>query len=188
MRVIAGNHRGRRLIGPEDEQVTRPITDRVKTALFDRLAAATYFEDAVALDLFCGTGSMGIECLSRGASRVIFVDRDRTAIRSLQANLETFRETEKASVLSRDALGPALADALEVEQFTHVFCDPPYRLLEERPEAVAGQMANLARCSAANAVMVLRTKRDVEAPALETWAPPKTFGYGSMTLHFYDRL
>ncbi|MHC4996742.1 MAG: RsmD family RNA methyltransferase, partial [Planctomycetota bacterium] len=80
MRIIAGDHRGRRLLGPEGKNTTRPITDRVKVSLFDRLAAAGRIEGAVVLDLFSGTGSMGLECLSRGARHVTFVDRDRVAL------------------------------------------------------------------------------------------------------------
>ncbi|MEO0586315.1 MAG: RsmD family RNA methyltransferase, partial [Planctomycetota bacterium] len=98
MRIIAGEHRGRRLVGPTDDRTTRPITDRVKEALFARLTAMGLFGDfeagAVA-DVFCGTGSLGLEALSRGARRCVFVDRDRSALDGLRENLEVLGEVAR---------------------------------------------------------------------------------------------
>jgi len=90
MRIIAGTHRRRPILGPPDEKVTRPITARVKEALFSRLVQARalpFVEDdpedqpgpIYALDIFSGTGSLGLEALSRGADHCTFVDRDRKA-------------------------------------------------------------------------------------------------------------
>jgi 16S rRNA (guanine966-N2)-methyltransferase len=84
MRIIAGELRGRRLLAPQGE-VTRPITDRVKQSLFDILAPR--ISSAVVADLFSGTGSMGLESLSRGAARADFFEMDRSAVHRLQQNI-----------------------------------------------------------------------------------------------------
>ena len=83
MRIIAGMHRGRKLLAPEGD-VTRPITDRVKQSLFDILSPMR--EEAVVYDCFAGTGSMGLECLSRGAAAVTFFEADRSALSRLKKN------------------------------------------------------------------------------------------------------
>ena len=85
MRVIAGLHRGRRLLGPRGQAI-RPTSDRVKEALFSILGERT--TGARVLDLYAGTGSIGIEALSRGASHVTFVETDREALRLVRSNLQ----------------------------------------------------------------------------------------------------
>ncbi|MCQ3932277.1 MAG: 16S rRNA (guanine(966)-N(2))-methyltransferase RsmD [Chloroflexi bacterium] len=100
-RVIAGIAKGRKLKMVPGEG-TRPIMDRVKEALFSILGGNV--PEASILDLFAGTGAVGIEALSRGASFARFIDRDKAAIRTVQENLETCRFTDKADVLHTDAL------------------------------------------------------------------------------------
>lgn len=100
-RVIAGIAKGRKLKMVPGEG-TRPIMDRVKEALFSILGANV--PEANILDLFAGTGAVGIEALSRGASFARFIDRDKAAIRTVQENLATCRFTDKAEVLHTDAL------------------------------------------------------------------------------------
>lgn len=100
-RVIAGIAKGRKLKMVPGEG-TRPIMDRVKEALFSILGANV--PEASILDLFAGTGAVGIEALSRGASFARFIDRDKVAIRTVQENLATCRFTDKADVLHADAL------------------------------------------------------------------------------------
>jgi 16S rRNA (guanine966-N2)-methyltransferase len=187
MRVIAGAHRGRKLIAPEGAETTRPITDRVKQSLFDRLSAAGAVEGAVVLDLFSGTGSMGIECLSRGAAHVTFVERDRGARRKLEENLNTLRETERSRVLGADALGVLLATAVGRTDYTLVFCDPPYRFMTEMPERVYGQIARLSGLCGDDAALVLRTPAGTLVPTVDGWRGPDTHSYGSMVLHHFVR-
>lgn len=100
-RVIAGIAKGRKLKMVPGEG-TRPIMDRVKEALFSILGGNV--PEASILDLFAGTGAVGIEALSRGASFARFIDRDKAAIRTVQENLATCRFTDKADVLHTDAL------------------------------------------------------------------------------------
>ena len=123
MRVIAGHYGGRRLQAPPGE-ATRPTSYRVREALFSLLGERV--EGARVLDLFAGTGALGIEALSRGAAEVTFVDSAPAAIRAVRANLEALDAI--ADVRRADArrfLGGASAAAREYDL---VFLDPPYRL------------------------------------------------------------
>ena len=100
MRVIAGAAKGRRLL-PVPGEGTRPITDRVKESLFDILGGDV--EGAHFLDLFAGTGSVGIEALSRGAERAVFVDNARRAIETVRRNLQATGLADRAEVVQGDA-------------------------------------------------------------------------------------
>ena len=98
MRIIAGQHRGRTLASPG--QATRPITDRAKQSLFDVLTP--YVQGARVYDCFAGTGSMGLECLSRGATSALFFETDRAALRGLRANIAALHLTAQAKVVATD--------------------------------------------------------------------------------------
>ena len=123
MRVIAGDYRGRRLQAPPGA-ATRPTSDRVREALFSVLGDRVH--GARVLDLFAGSGALGIEALSRGAAEATFVDSALSAIRAVKANLDMLgaeAEVRRADV--RRFLGSARAAA---RQYDLVFLDPPYRL------------------------------------------------------------
>jgi len=127
MRIIAGEFRGREVVSPPEGKrgeaaITRPITDRAKQSLFDALQDC--FLGQTVLDCFAGTGSLGLECLSRGAARAIFVERNRSALRALQENIKTFRVADRALVLPMDAY--LTAENPEVRNLTIAFVDPPY--------------------------------------------------------------
>jgi 16S rRNA (guanine966-N2)-methyltransferase len=128
VRVIAGRFGGRRLASPPGRG-TRPTSDRVREALFAMLDARGAVAGATVLDLYAGSGALGIEALSRGAGRVVFVERDARAAAALRANLEALGTGEEEAQLRRaDALA-ALRDARERgENYSLVLCDPPYRL------------------------------------------------------------
>lgn len=123
MRVIAGRLGGRRLRAPRGRS-TRPTSDRVREALFSMLGGV---EGARVLDLFAGTGALGIEALSRGAQRAVFVERDTAAAGILASNLRALElPSESAEVRRADAL-VALRDASAArETYDLVFIDPPY--------------------------------------------------------------
>ena len=128
MRPIAGKAKGRRLFSVPG-QSTRPITDRVKEALFSILAGLVI--EARFLDLFAGTGSVGIEALSRGARETVFVERHPRALATLQRNLQHTGLLEQACVLRRDAF--RFIHRFEGEPFDIIFVAPPqYRGLWER--------------------------------------------------------
>jgi len=122
MRVIAGRHGGRRLRAPAGA-ATRPTSDRVREALFsilgDRVAGAHV------LDLFAGSGALGIEALSRGAASATFVDDAPAALRVLRGNLEALGE--EAEVVHADALRWLRAASRRTRQYDLVLLDPPYR-------------------------------------------------------------
>lgn len=121
MRVIAGTARGRRLVAPEG-MTTRPITDRAKEAVFNMIEARGGLDGAVVADLFAGSGSFGIESLSRGADRATFVERDRRALRALRSNLDSLGFSPRATVMA-SAVASVVPTLGPVDV---VFCDPPY--------------------------------------------------------------
>jgi 16S rRNA (guanine966-N2)-methyltransferase len=124
VRVIAGRFRGRRLKGPRGEKTTRPTSDRVREACFSMLGD---LEGTVALDLFAGTGALGIEALSRGARRAVFVERDAAALRVLHGNLKALGLTAPlVEVRAREALGALRTARKAGETYDLVFVDPPY--------------------------------------------------------------
>lgn len=122
MRVIAGQLRGRRIDAPRGALV-RPTYDRVRESVFDILGPRV--EGARVLDLFAGSGALGIECLSRGAKSVTFVERDRGVLGVLTANIDTLGVSRSATVLHADAVR-LLAGAIPGGPFDLVFVDPPY--------------------------------------------------------------
>lgn len=123
MRVISGRLGGRRLQAPRG-RVTRPTSDRVREALFSMLGDV---QGAEVLDLFAGTGALGIEALSRGAKRAVFVERDAAALQALTANLAALELTEPTALIRRGEAGAALETARKrAETYDLFFVDPPY--------------------------------------------------------------
>ena len=125
MRIVAGLWRGRALQAPAGE-TTRPTADRVRQALFDMLLHAPWggrdlIEGAHVLDVFAGTGALGLEALSRGAAKACFIERDRAALAALRANIAACRAGDLCTVLPGDALA-----ARRGEPCGLIFLDPPY--------------------------------------------------------------
>jgi len=122
VRVVAGTARGRRLAAPAGS-ATRPTSDRVREAVFNALASARLIEDATVLDLFAGTGALGIEALSRGAAHATFVERDRAALAVVASNLEATGLRDRATLV-HDGAERVLAGASSPVDLALV--DPPY--------------------------------------------------------------
>lgn len=147
LRVIAGRWRGRRLATPEGLD-TRPTSDRVREALFSMLGPL--HEDVRVLDLFAGSGALGIEALSRGAAHATFVEPDRRAMATITANLAALQAgPELARTDGRDAR-TALRDArTAADPYDLIFLDPPYEqalmLGADLQEDLVGVLANEAR-------------------------------------------
>ncbi len=120
MRVVAGELGGRKLVSPEGTS-TRPTTDRVREAVFNALGSAGVLDGAIVADLFAGTGAVGIEAISRGADHCTFVERDRTAQRALEENLDTHDLHDRSRVLRSDAVQAVATLDVDI-----VFADPPY--------------------------------------------------------------
>lgn len=126
MRIIAGQHRGRRLIAPAGT-TTRPSSDRLRQALFDMLTHAPWagraaLLDARVLDAFAGTGALGLEALSRGAAQVTFIEQDHAALTTLRANIAACAEEARTRAIAGDATRPPRAEA----PCGLIFLDPPY--------------------------------------------------------------
>src|SRR5205085_9063981 len=128
LRIVGGVHRGRRLVAPPGEAV-RPTSDRAREALFNILshgdfaAAGLPFADRPVLDAFAGTGALGLEALSRGASAAAFIEGERNALAALRRNVAMLEESERAYIVAGDATRPARA----VLAAAAAFLDPPYR-------------------------------------------------------------
>jgi 16S rRNA (guanine966-N2)-methyltransferase len=138
MRVIAGRLGGRRLQAPPG-RVTRPTSDRVREAVFAMLGSV---EGARVLDLFAGTGALGIEALSRGARSAVFVERDAGALRALNANLEALAiAPETVEVRRADALQALRTASARQETYDLLFIDPPYGRARPAPTASAPPIA-----------------------------------------------
>lgn len=164
MRVVAGTFRGRTLAVPPG-RTTRPLTDRVKETLFNilghRFASPGRLPGVAVLDVFCGSGSLGIEALSRGAARCTFVERHRLALRCLRQNLQQLDLTRVAAILTDNAwtMRPPQAGA----GFGLTFVDPPYREAED-PLRVADLLERLAPAVTADGVLVFRHERQSAPP------------------------
>ena len=123
MRVISGKSRGLKLNAPKNNDV-RPTTDRVKESLFNMINP--YIIDSNILDLFAGTGSLGIESLSRGANKCIFVDNSKESINIVKSNIKKARVEDESIVLNLDFKSAINSLCLKKEKFDVIFMDPPY--------------------------------------------------------------
>ncbi|HEY5387129.1 MAG TPA: 16S rRNA (guanine(966)-N(2))-methyltransferase RsmD [Thermoleophilia bacterium] len=190
MRVVAGEWRGRPLVAPAGRG-TRPTSDKVREAIFAVLAAlpqvCTGGEVAPAagplaghavLDLFAGSGALGIEALSRGAASCAFVENDRMALRAVRANLERLGVTTggpppHARVLAADARRALQADARHGARYTLVFADPPY---DRYAEVRSALVRLLGPVLAPHAVLVVETAAGTAAGLPWTMVREKRYG------------
>src|SRR5258706_11016681 len=154
MRIIAGEFRSRVLLPPEDAGTTRPITDRVKQSLFD--IVSPLLEGAVVYDCFAGTGSMGLEWLSRGAARAHFFEADRSALLRLKKNIATLGVVDRSTVVAGDVFKFFANAATPVEGVSVIFLDPPYRFVREQAERLRTLAEGLAKHLSAEGVVVFR--------------------------------
>lgn len=175
MRVIAGTYGGRTLKAPPGD-ATRPTSDRVREALFSILATKTH--DARVLDLFAGSGALGLEALSRGADSVTFVDDGSPAIRAIEANLQAL--SADATVRRGDALKFLAAASDGGAQYDLVFLDPPYRHAERFANPLS---AALPAVLAPGAVVVAESDR--RAPLTLTLPLIDERRYGDTLIRIY---
>jgi len=186
MRIIAGTKRGMRLLSPKGFD-TRPITDMVKESLFNVLYNYGLPQDKVAADLFCGTGSLGLEALSRGAKKVRFVDDNPNVIETLNRNIAKAGFADRSKVIRANALKVGAAAGPGQAECELVFVDPPYKMtqdvgadspLAKLLEIVCGQLAD-------GAIVVTRTHRRTKL--LDTYSRLKVIDrrkWGSMAVAF----
>jgi 16S rRNA (guanine966-N2)-methyltransferase len=154
MRIVAGSRKGHRIEAPKGV-VTRPTSDRVREAVFSIIGSV---EDAHALDLFAGSGALGLEALSRGAASCVFVERDRQAARVIQSNLEKLRLTG-AVVEARDVGAALREDRDRGRRYDLVLADPPYEEWEAHETTLAELLPAVL---ADDALVVVETSERVE--------------------------
>ena len=178
MRIIAGSHKGSRIFAPKGRD-TRPTADRVREAAFNLLGPGAA-EDATVLDLFAGSGAMGLEALSRGAAHATFVESDREACRTINRNLDKLG-LDNATVLCQDALTALRADARAGTRYDLVLLDPPYRRFSSLQNAM---ISHLPEILAPDGTLLVETAAD-EEPELPL---PKrtTRRYGAARLTLFD--
>ena len=158
MRIVAGEHRSRRLVVPPGRDV-RPTSDRAREAVFASLGA--HVVDARVLDLFAGSGALGLEALSRGAASCRFVERDATALAAILENVEALGEQERATVEQADALRVLRRAADAGERFDLILVDPPYADVERLADDLG---ALLPQVLADDGRVVLETGADAAIP------------------------
>jgi 16S rRNA (guanine966-N2)-methyltransferase len=183
MRIIAGEFRGRKLLPPKTE-TTRPITDRVKQSLFDILSPI--LDDAVVYDCFAGTGSMGLEALSRGARSALFFEADRSAATALRKNITALGVNNRSQVIASD-LFEWFKSAKPTNLANLIFLDPPYRFLTERAADLCELAKRLATHLAPDGIVVFRHQLGNELP-LPNLTPFDTRTYGQMRLELLHKL
>jgi 16S rRNA (guanine966-N2)-methyltransferase len=171
---VAGEAKGHRLQAPPGDD-TRPTLDRVREAVFNALVSLDAVDAARVLDLFAGSGALGIESLSRGAAHATFVERDPAARRVITANLATTGLADRAEVVARDA-GAFLRQRAAAEprrSFGLVLLDPPYDTDAPAWEEILTAVAAVAPTG----VVVIESARPVELP--QGWHVLREKGYGS---------
>jgi 16S rRNA (guanine966-N2)-methyltransferase len=163
VRIIAGEFRSRMILAPKTD-ATRPITDRVKQSLFDILAPM--IEDSRVYDCFAGTGSMGLECLSRGAAHVTFFEADRSAVGLLNKNIDALNVRRRSSIVSGDLFQWFNAGKIPEHKSAIIFLDPPYRMVREDPASLARLLQHFAgQYLAGDGVVVFRHGAKDSMPA-----------------------
>jgi 16S rRNA (guanine966-N2)-methyltransferase len=174
MRIIAGTHRGHTIYAPKGHD-TRPTSDRVRENVFNILGAV---DGAVVLDLYAGSGAMGLEALSRGAARAVFVERDRDAIRAIERNLDKLRLS--ATVLRQDAVTALAGEAASGRKYDLVLVDPPYDMYSDiEPQLVRYLPALLA----GDGVVVVETDARVEPSLPLEQRTSRTYGAARITVY-----
>lgn len=183
MRIVAGQHKGRPIIAPKGS-ATRPTGDRAREAIFNVLSHAAWappLDDARVIDLFAGSGALGLEALSRGAEFCLFVETDHAARGAIRINTETLNLFDAARIHRRSAtqLGPRPADI--AEPFSLAFLDPPYN-----KGLIAPCLDSLTKGNwlSPDAVAMIETAND-EALNLPGWQLQNERIYGAAKIGFW---
>jgi 16S rRNA (guanine966-N2)-methyltransferase len=177
MRIIAGTHRGRRIQAPPGLD-TRPTSDRVRENVFNLVGP---LDGAAVLDLYAGSGAMGLEALSRGAASATFVESDRDACRTINRNLDKL-ELGDAKVLCQDALTALRNDVRSGRRYDLVLVDPPYRRFSSLQNALIQYLPEVVE---PGGLLVVETsaKDEPELPLTRL----KSRRYGSARLTLFER-
>ena len=187
MRIIAGIARGRKIFSVSKKLPVKPISDRIKQSVFDILRPC--LPGAFMLDLFCGTGNVSLEAISRGVQKVVMVDWELACIKNVKRNLVHLGFTDKAVVLKGDLLKPLkwISAYMPPEGFDIIFMGPPYRDINNNPlsftEPVLQQISLCKLLSKQGLIVAQHHKQ-------ETFSLPEDFEifreekYGDTVVHF----
>ena len=181
MRIVAGKYRHRNIIYPDDAAHTRPTKDRVREAIFSAIGDIT---GARVLDLYAGSGAMGIEALSRGASHATFVDISPIAIKTVKANLDSLKvSNDEYEIIKNKDINALEYLKQKGNKFDLIILDPPYE--EGQYELIINQMKELDLISE-NAILVLEANRLVKLENIE-YSRNKEYHYGEIMVFIYWR-
>lgn len=204
MRVIAGAFKGRRLVAPKGSRIVRPTTDRVKESVFSILREQVI--DADFLDLCAGTGSMGIEALSRGAKHTTFLERHPRCIQVIKQNLQTCglpaaphtkcfgtakKPAVRACLLRRDAVKGISYLQNQAAVFRIIYFDPPYSRDSERSSELyavcLGLLSENALLSPDGTLLVEHTKRSIMPDHIGSLTRDRIASYSDTVVSFYRK-
>ena len=130
MRIIGGNYRGKKITLPEDKK-TRPLKDIVKESIFNLIEHSNKFKieikNSLVLDLFAGSGSFGLECISRGAKKVVFIENYSKILNILKRNINSINATKNTNIIEKNCFDYLLENNQFQKKFNLIFLDPPYK-------------------------------------------------------------
>jgi 16S rRNA (guanine966-N2)-methyltransferase len=179
VRIVAGSAKGARL-APVPAG-TRPVSDRAREGLFSSLGGRV--DAARVLDLFAGTGAMGIEALSRGAASALFVDSSPQAVGAITQNLQRTKLAERATVRRQDVLR-ALRRGLG--WFDLIIVDPPYRVPRAYLDAVVAEIAGQGAAAAGATVVLTRSERSYMPVIPVNWRSERRLSYGDSAVYLFQ--
>lgn len=182
MRIIAGEARGRRIFTPTGRE-TRPTTDRVKESIFNILGSKV--PEARVLDLFAGTGNLGLESISRGANHCIFVDNSREAVKLVRENIALLKYEDYTEVYNNDAL--SALDVLKKRSinFNIIFLDPPYH--KDIVPVVLNKIIETDTIAGEGIIVAEHDNKDPVPETISYLVRFKWSVYGTTTVSFYKR-
>jgi 16S rRNA (guanine966-N2)-methyltransferase len=182
MRVITGKYKSRRLEAPQGVQ-TRPTSDRLRETLFN--VVAPRIADSVWLDLFAGSGAVGIEALSRGARSVYFVESSGAAARTIRKNLHTLEIDQGADVIERDVATALRTLNTQAVICDFIFLDPPYRKLDDYEQVLS--FLSQARLLGPNSQVIAEHDKHFDpGDTFGTLRRHRTLRQGDAVLSFYS--
>ena len=174
MRIIAGSRKGHTIHAPQGRD-TRPTSDRVRENVFNLVGP---LDGATVLDLYAGSGAMGMEALSRGAVRTVFVERDSEAVRAIEGNLDKLRL--RGTVLRQDAVTALATEARSGRKYDLVLVDPPYDMyLDLEPQLARHLPAILAE----NGLLVVETDARIEPELPLSQRTSRKYGQARITVY-----
>lgn len=183
MRVISGKAKGKKLLAPEGLH-TRPVTDQIKQAIFNSWQFKVM--DSQFLDLFSGSGSMGVEAISRGAAKTIMVDNDKEAVSIIKKNLESCHFDKKSYIVYQEDVFKVIQDLQnKKEQFDIIYLDPPYTV----DEIFVPVMEALGKTTLLkeDGILAIRTKKEKKLPdEFDHLIKIRQKKYGISMVHYYE--